>query len=336
MPADFAVQPPAAAAAPPSAATPEPQPLFHDESAPTWADAFPDGEETPSPAEESFGPTWELDAAAEAEERASAPEPAAKPQPKAEEPKGPSTEDLQRELQAAKAELETLGKRFADTQKYANQEHMAASTAQAFMQALQHQEHLKQQLAQQQAAAAPPDPGDLDEWLSDPKKLHQGAMGLAEWSYRRAVGDLSPHVAAMQQELSEFRLMRPLAEKFAQSEAKRSLVAQGVLDQAQAEKLVERALTEVIDHQPQARSYRINPEAIEWAADYLLKREGAPIKVKPKETPTAGTGDQRRPPRRTGLSDTGAKLARHTENILGVKFDQQDLAELARLNRGGA
>lgn len=335
MPADFAVQPPAAAgAAPPSAAPQQAQPLFHDEAAPTWADSFPDGDETPSPVEESFPPNWDdLDAAAEPEERASAPEPTVTA-PKAEEPKAPSSEDLQRELQATRTELENLGKRFADTQRYANQEHMSNAVATAIVQAQQYKDNLEQQLRQRQAAAAPPDLGDLDELLADPKKLHQGIHRYAEWGYQRAVGDLSPHVVAMRQELNEVATMRPLAEAFARDRAVRSLVAKGTLDEAQAEKLIERGLSEVIAPHQEARNFRINPEAIEYAASIVQQREGAPIKVKPKETPTAGTGDQRRPPRRTGLSDTGAKLARHTENILGVKFDQTDLAELARLNRG--
>jgi hypothetical protein len=186
------VGPPAATPGEPqAAAAPQPQRLFHDEEAPTWADSYPDGDDAPpSPVDESFPPDFNLDADEEPAERASA-EPAEKPvaaQPKAEEPKGQSPEDLQRELQATREELATLGKRFADTQKYANQEHVAATTAQAFMQALQHQEQLKQQLAQRQAAAEPPDPGDLDEWLSDPKKLYQGARGLAEWGYQQTIG----------------------------------------------------------------------------------------------------------------------------------------------------
>ena len=339
MPADFAVSPPAANPGEPQAATlPKAQRLFHDEEAPTWADSYPDGDDAPpSPVDESFPPNWDdLEAGAEPTERASA-EPAEKPvaaQPKAEEPKAPSSEDLQRELQSTREELATLGKRFADTQKYANQEHMANTVASAIVQAQRHQAYLEQQLRQQQADAEPPDPGDLDEWLSDPKKLYQGTRSLADWGYKRAVADLSPHVAAMRQELNEVALMRPLAENFARAEATRSLVAKGVLDQAQAEKVIERGLAEVINTHQDARNFRVNPEAIEYAANIILQREPAPIKVKPKETPTAGAGDQKRPPRRTGLSQTGEKAARHIENMFGVPFDDNDRAELARMNRG--
>lgn len=303
------------------------------------AEERPDGVE-PSPAFHG-NHVWEIDAddAAEASKPVAPPKQAeAKPAPAPEatpatDGGGVSLQELQRQLADTQEQVRNYEQRFRDTQAWANQQSMARSVAEGLVEAQQRQAYIQHQLQAQAAAARPPEIANPEDLLSDPKLLPKALQDYGEWGYRRAVGDLMPRLAWAESQLQRIQAAAPLVEYVARTRAKDALVAAGHVDVDQADKIIDRGLNEVIAHEAAAADYRLSPEAIVYAANIVLQRDGAPIKAKPKPVLSAGQGAPRATtPRKPTMSRNAEAAAQRAELMLGRKFTDEERAELARMN----
>lgn len=323
MPAEFSMGSPVRepAGPPPSA-----------EDAPTsMADVMSDGGDQP-PSPTYYGnKLWDVEGDDRPAEVKDEPKPESKVEAKPEQPAGQTSADLEGKLRASEERLATLEQRLRDTQSWGNQAHMSQQVAQAIVQARMQQDHIERQLAAQREAEKFPALADPDELLTDGKNLVAAIERAANWSRDTTVGRISPHLAALQQRMDLVALAQPLVEDYARTKAHSQLMKSG-LDDEQATKLLDRAYNEVINREQNAQAYRLNPEAISWAAKMIMDREGAPIKATPKTTPTAGKGDAAPPKRRDPLSSTARKAASEVEKMFKIKFNDEQMGDLARMN----
>lgn len=295
----------------------------------------PGGDVPPSPGPgQEFNSVWNDldDSPPSAQTLPEQPQPPAPPAPPAQT--GPDTTELQRQLEEVNRKLAAAEQRYSETHKWGNEAHMANAVAQGLIQAQQQRERIEREMAAAQQAAIPPQI-DPDELLSDPKAMAAALQRYGQWSVQQALAQVMPHISYLRSEAEQVAMARPLVEGYARQEARRALVAQGVVDEADADRVLGQAYG-LIDREPHAAAYRLKPEAIAYAAAIAIQQEqgGKPITVKPKEAPSAGSGD-RSAPRRSGngLSETGSKVARHVEQVMGITFTDQERAELARMNR---
>lgn len=324
MPAEFQMETPtreSAGAPPPNASDPTPPD--------TGADGLPS-----SPPSYYGHRLWQVDGDEQAPEEGAQPsaEPKTEPQP-APAQSAPPSADLEGRLKDYEAKVETLERRLRDTHTWGNQANVVAQAAQALEAARAQHDYVQRQLAAQREAEKFPVSVSPDDLLTDGKHILSSMEQAATWARDVALGRVSPYISALQAQVQQMEALRPLAEDYARSKAHGRLTKAG-LDAEQADKLLDRAFGEVINQDQQhSAQYRVNPDAIEWAAKFLMDRDGAPIKATPQPTPTAGKGDER-PQRRQahGLTSEGARAAAKVQQLFKIKFKPEQLGELARMN----
>lgn len=280
---------------------------------------------------------------AEQSEEGHEPAESAAAQPVAEKsPQSTSDDDLRRQYAELNERYATLERRLADTQQWGNHERMIHTATQALIQAQQQKERVAEEMRRREVEAKFPeiDFGDGEELLADPKKLvgaiHRANQQTGEWSYRRAIAEVMPYVSQVMAGLNLMEIARPFVEEMVRERAKRSLVATGELDEGQADKVLDRAYREMIDQDQNAAAWRLRPDAVALAANYIRQQGGAPIKTKPNPAPSAGGGDaatRATTRRKPALSPTQVKLRPYMEKMMGVTFTEQDLAKLPTARR---
>jgi hypothetical protein len=306
------------------------------------AETTPGGEQDEPSLEAVFGDqAWDSGGDEVAEDQpAATPEPVAAPAAA----QGASSDELEKRLAEINEKYSVLERRFHDTQQWGNQANMASAVAQAMVRAQQETDQIQQQLRQRQEQAKFPeiDLGDPEKLLSDPEALvgafRRYGEASGDWGYRRAVADMSPHVAQMQSQMQLVAIATPLIEDYARDRARTALLASGDLDDGQVDKLLDRAYSEVIAPEQYAAAYRLRPDTIIMAANIVRQKDGAPVKpvkATPKPAPSAGAGSPAATPkhRRPTLSPAAERAARHVQESMGVKFDDNELATLASMNR---
>lgn len=324
MPAEFQMETPARepAGAPP--------PNTNDFAPP---DAGADGP-PPSPPSYFGHRMWQVEGDDGAPEEAQpATETKAEAQPTPPAPPATASVDLEARLKDYESKVETLEKRLRDTQAWGNQANVVAQAAQALETARAQREYVERQLWAQREAEKFPVTVSPDDLLTDGKNILSSMEQAATWARDVALGRVSPYISTLQAQVQQMEALRPLAEDYARSKAQGRLTKAG-LDGDQVEKLLDRAYGEIINpDQQNGSAWRVNPDAIEWAAKFIMDRDGAPIKSKPEPAPTAGKGDER-PARRQSspLSREGAAAAQRVQQMFKIKFSPERLGELARMN----
>ena len=258
-------------------------------------------------------PTWGDNAApASTYEGPGAPAPYEQPEP---EP-APQEPDY-------KAEIEQLKKRLADTQRNYHQQLDTSRLGQEIVNGLAAAAEQRRMRDQRQQALQPPRVEDPDALLTDPNALIQTLHQYVDYGYQRAVSDLGPHLAGVagMTAIAPTIIMNQMdivAEK-AQAAAAREGINQAEFEQLLpvAEQIIQSGNID----QPEKLRLRLRPDAV-LAAVKLARDSRGPRTPAP---PSLGPGGGPVPVRQQSMGDI-----RKVEQMLGVKFDKADQAELQR------
>jgi hypothetical protein len=274
--------------------------------------AVPMSPETAGP-QRSAVPTWGDNAApASAYEGPGAPAPYEQPDP---EPT-PAEPDY-------RTQIANLEKRLADTQRNYHQQVDTSRLGQEIVNGLAHAAEQRRMRDYAAASAQPPHVEDPDALLTDPQALLSVMGQYGDYVYRRAVSDMAPHMAGVagMAAIAPTIIMNQMdivAEK-TQVAAAREGISQEEFQQLlpMAEGIIQAGS---IDH-PEKLRLRLRPDAL-LAAVKLARDSRGPRTAAP---PSLGPGGGPVPVRQQSMGDI-----RKVEQMLGVKFDKADQAELQR------
>jgi hypothetical protein len=297
---NFFGAPPPAAEMPPPTAPPTAVPMTPENAGPrqsavpTWGDSQPASEYAP--------PVMEA-----------APEPPAPPAA----PAAPSYDEL-------RSQIENLNRRLADTQAGFHRANNNSQLASEIVSGLASYAEARRQQDYARDSFQPPTVQDPDALLTDPGVLMNTMGQYVDYGYRRAVAEMAPHVQTAAG-------MAQVAPVIIQNQM--DMVADRVSQQAAREGVTEQEFGQLYDQAtqivmagniPDAEKIRLRlrPDAMLAAVRMARDSRGPRTPAPPSLGPNGGGPGQ---PRQQSSS-----YAAGIEQMLGIKFDKNDHAELTR------
>lgn len=277
----------------------------------TWASEYPDDMpiRTSSVVEEAEEPEPEPNRDVPPEPREAA----------TSEPTEPSGDPVDSRLSAFERRLDEIASRGG-----VDEQRLAHAITQSLVNAQQH-------AASQAPRQLPQRPEVSEDALTDPGVFNRTLKEQVKWAYDTAMHQVAPEIENLRAHVGFLRGVLPLAEGAAQDRAERMLVERKIAENPEtARALIERGLHDMIDRHQNAAAFRLDPEAIYFAARQVRDAGGAPVVAKP--APPASNNGSPTDRRTSGSRHRLADLAGVAKK-LGAKFTEADKKAFLEMGR---